>query len=290
MLDGEFQKGAMTVDQYRARVEELIKQTAYGRQVTQQQEEAQRSLRQETQAGFELMLKLKTAHDNAITSFQNEVEQVEFETQTLGMNNAEREVALQLRRLEKSLVDTNADEIQKYAQRLRESIQAQEEIRAQLSTWTDLADKAAQFGKSLLDGPQAAIQSLRSIVKQFAADLIGIFAKRWILQLGASLLGGAGGTLANAAGTVGQGTVAGAVGNTLGGFLGSLGGSLLTGAGGMIGGSFGAGLTYAGSAGVFAGAAELGGAGSLAFQLGSALPVLGAVVAGIYLLAKAFRG
>jgi hypothetical protein len=288
-LDGEFQKGTMTVEQYRARVEELIKQTSYARQVTQQQEEAQRSLRQENQAGFELMLKLKNAHDNALTSFEGEVEQIEFETQTMGLNNAERQVALGLRRLEKSLVDTSAAEIQNYAQRLRDSIATQEQMRDQLSIWSDLADKAAAFGKSLLDGPRAAIQSLRSIVKQFAADLIGIFAKRWILQLGASLLGGAGGTLANAAGTVGQGTVAGAVGNTLGGFLGSLGGSLLTGAGGMIGGSsFGAGLTYAGSAGVFAGAAELGGAGSLAFQLGSALPVLGAVVAGIYLLAKAF--
>jgi hypothetical protein len=146
-------------------------------------------------------------------------------------------------------------------------------LRDQLSVWSELGDQAGAFFADLALNGRSAFDHLRNSLKGFVAEIIALFAKRWVLQIGAGLSGSS--ALGAAASQVGQGTATGAAGN----MLGNLSGSFLTGAGSLIGGSFGAGLTYTGSAGMLAGLAELGGAGSALFQLGAALPGIGTALA-----------
>lgn len=170
-------------------------------------------------------------------------------------------------------------------------------LRDQLSVWGAISDAGSRAFSDLLLHGTSALHELLDEGKQFIAEMVGLFAKRLILQVGASMVGGVGGqALAAQAAAAGQGTTAGAGLNVVSSGMSSLGSSLgimgstglLAGLGGAIGGSFGAGLTFTGSAGLAAGLGELGGAGSLAFQLGAIIPVIGWVIAIAALLYSIF--
>lgn len=104
--------------------------------------------------------------------------------------------------------------------REREALLAAKEAREQqLSVWSELSDRGARFFYDLALSGKDAFASLKQSLKSFAAELVALFAKRWILQLGAALTGST--ALGAAAATAGEGTLAGS--------LLSAGGSLLQG-------------------------------------------------------------
>lgn len=113
--------------------------------------------------------------------------------------------------------------------------QAREE---QLSVWSEISDRGARFFADLaLDGKDA-FKSLKEGLRSFAAEMVALFAKRWILQLGANLTGNT--ALSTLAGNAGQGSLAGTLlssgGSLLASGLGSLGlGSASQFVGGMTG-------------------------------------------------------
>lgn len=161
----------------------------------------------------------------------------------------------------------------------------------QLSVWRDLADRASQFFGDLVMHGKSAFSSLRDMLKQFLAEMVSLFAKRWILQLGASMMGGgvSGGALASQAQSTGAGTLAGAAMNGLTSYgMSSLGlGSLISGAGTGLAGAFGTGVLT--GAGDFVGTGLAGMAGNVALAAGAtdafaatvaaAVPVIGWIVA-----------
>lgn len=89
--------------------------------------------------------------------------------------------------------------------------------RGQLSIWTDLSSAAGKFFGDLIVNGKSAFDRLKQSVKEFAQEMIALFAQKFILQLAASALGAgaAGNALANAAGSLGGNTVAGALGSSL---------------------------------------------------------------------------
>lgn len=103
--------------------------------------------------------------------------------------------------------------------REREALLAAKQAREeQLSVWNEVSDRGARFFADLALSGKDAFKSLKDSLKSFAAEMIALFAKRWILQLGASLTGNT--ALSALAGNAGQGTLAGT--------LLSSGGSLLS--------------------------------------------------------------
>lgn len=164
---------------------------------------------------------------------------------------------------------------------------------AALEVWSDVSRRGAAFFEDLIFSGEKAFDVLKRHLKSFVAELVSIFAQRWILQVGASALGVGGAGLASAAGQVGQGTLAGAAGTWLGGAA-SAGGAYLFGSaatgGAALAGTYGMAATYGLGAGTAA-TSGLMGSGGLMATLGSLGPVGWAALAvlAIAAVATAFR-
>lgn len=184
-------------------------------------------------------------------NFREYVDQVKLETEMMGLSDSERRIAIELAKLEKAGYDTRDPSIRAYIASLREQYAAQESIRNQVSIWQQVGDAAGTFFNDILLHGKSAIQALRDLFKQLLAEMISIFAKRWVLQLAAAATGST--ALGAAAGQVGQGTLAGAAGSWIGGASTALGGA--------YGASEGFAMGWAsGVAGPTAGYAEVAGA------------------------------
>jgi hypothetical protein len=158
---------------------------------------------------------------DAILATEKSIDQLTFETSLMGKSNLERERAIALRQLELAGIKEGTQGYEGLRERMLAAVDAQEamrlkqeQIRSQVSVWTQLADAAGNFFSDLVQHGRSAFDNLSKMVKQLLADMIGLFAKRWILQIVASLTGST--ALSAAAGQAGQGTVAGALGNWLG--------------------------------------------------------------------------
>lgn len=119
------------------------------------------------------------------------------------------------------------------ARRLQEDLAriAQENY---LRVWDELATRGADFFVDLVFHGREAFKRLGESLKQFAAEMLAIFAKRWILNMGANLTGSP--TLSAMAGATGQGTLAGAALNWAGSTIPGVaaGGEFLAGATGTF--------------------------------------------------------
>ncbi|MGE0358933.1 MAG: phage tail length tape measure family protein [Burkholderiales bacterium] len=145
-----------------------------------------------------------------------------------------------------------------------------------LRFWDEASSVAGSFFADLVTNGRDAFDNLRQWVKQLLADMVGLFAKRWVLNLaaGGTFLGSAGAAMA---GGVGEGSIAG---GGLGGILGAASSLLPGGA---------AGTAFANIANM--GASFLGASGSVASAIGSVasfVPVIGAAIAVVSLLASVF--
>jgi hypothetical protein len=90
-------------------------------------------------------------------------------------------------------------------------------LREQAELWGHVGDMAGEFANALTHGIGSAFDNLRDQAKRFLAELIAIFAKRWVLQLAAGSIGSS--ALAATAGQVGQGSIGGAAASWLGSSL-----------------------------------------------------------------------
>lgn len=148
-------------------------------------------------------------------------------------------------------------------------------LKEQSKTWDELSSKAGQFFGDLVMNGKSAFDRLRTEVKNFAQEIIALFAQRYILQMVAGVTG------SGAAANAGAGSLAGNVLNALGGSGGAAGGLLdVLGLGGSAfgaaaGAGFSAGLSTLGIA-ASAGASAVGGFTAV---LGAAVPVIGWIVA-----------
>lgn len=199
------------------------------------------------------------------------------------------------------------DQDKAYAERMKadkeyfEWLQKMEQyaFEQQAGVWNDLADIAAGFASNLVNGVGSAFDYLKQQAKSFLAEMLAIFAKRWVLQIAAGATGMTG--FSAMASQVGQGTAPGSILNMLTG-SGGLGSSALASIGGSIAGLGGG---FAGGLGAFVGGiGELGllgsvgastsagitalGAGNIMGGLGSLLGPAALAIGAIYALHKAF--
>jgi hypothetical protein len=62
---------------------------------------------------------------------------------------------------------------------------ARHAMQQQLTLWNQVGDAAGNFFSDLVMHGKSAFDNLRQYVKQLLADMISLFAKRWVLQLAA---------------------------------------------------------------------------------------------------------
>jgi hypothetical protein len=165
-------------------------------------------------------------------------------------------------------------------------------MRNELSLWNELGDAAGRFFNDILLNGKGVFDSLKTLVKQFASEMIALFAKRFILQLGASATGSS--TLANAAQSSGNsllGTGLSAAGNygatalgytglgTIGEFAGAATGAIPAGAIGAEAVAAGVGIDTAAA-----------GAGGALYAGLAAIPVWGWIALAVIAAFAAFSG
>lgn len=320
-----FVTGAISAETYGAALEALIAQQPAVAISAKNLAEANKLLLESETALMQAMEKMRDLQQSALDQSHSTVEDAQFQLSLLGKTQAQieqltaaRQADLELRRqaaeipsedgmsaeqaavLEK-LIAINEQHKAQIGLILNEKAAVQE----QLSVWGDLGDRVGTFFSDLVTHGGSTIDKLRALFKQLLADMIKIFAQRWILQLGASAVGGAaGGALANEAGSVGANTLGGATNSLIGTGLSTAGeylfGSAGTAtAGGMIEG-YSSGLIgsggFAATLGTAAGglAEGLGASAASAAAFGeavaAAVPVIGWIVAIGMILYSVFGG
>lgn len=228
MLRGEWAAGEMSLEKYQARVGELIKQTKFGSQALAAMEEAARENNRAFDEAFAIVERAREATENSIRSARELTEGLEFEAQALTMTNAEREIAIRLRDLERSGLDKSSEAYALFAERIRNAVIKKEELQGQIDLWNEVERSAHDYFVNILADGQNAFERLKNALKTGLYELLyQMTAKKWILQIGAkvsdnpAIAGTAGGFL-------GGGDLLGGLGN----ILSSAGGA------GMLGGSF----------------------------------------------------
>lgn len=146
-----------------------------------------------------------------------------------------------------------------------------DETRVAVSLWSQLGDIVGDFFADLIFNGKKAFESLRNLVKRLLADMIALFAKRWVLQMAGQ------GSVATQAG---QGTLSGAANSLVGTGVG-MAGEYLAGAAGFTG--VGTWATFTGAASGAIPAAAIGaeavaaGVGVNTFAAGA-----GSALSGVY--------
>lgn len=141
-----------------------------------------------------------------------------LETRLIGASAKDRELAVLA--LEKELAIRKvlnpelAAQIAKYYDERAAMVATRADREQQLSVWNDIAERGSRLFIDMATAGKGAFDMLKSAAKDFLKEMISIFLRRWILQLGAAATGSS--ALATQAGQVGQGTAAGALGSWLG--------------------------------------------------------------------------
>lgn len=265
--------GKISLDAYGKAMDTLLARQPFFKAARDAEISAARVRNEEVEREIEAERRLQEQKNSTIRSLDEYIAELEFETSIMGLSNAEREKAIALRRLEAAGIDTSTEAVQQFVNRLRDQVQAQENLRNQVSVWNELSDGAGRFFYDLALNGRDAFTSLKNSLKSFAAEIVALFAKRWVLQLGASITGST--ALGAAASTAGDGSLAGSLLNAGGSFFGGsgiAGGLLQSGLSTILGGGTGGAVA----------ASELVG------MLSAAGPYI-AAIAGVYALYQAFK-
>ncbi len=171
------------------------------------------------------------------------------------------------------------DELRAMGKITEEFYREQDRIREQdtanqLKIYDELGTRLGDFFADLVVNGKSAFDRLRDSLKQFAAEMIALFAKKWILNLVGNSIGG----------SVGQSLLA-LAGNS---GVGSLAGSALSGLGSLFGGGATGGAEIWAGAGYGEAAAGAAGAtgGGIGSMFATALPWIAAIGAAYALIKK----
>lgn len=160
----------------------------------------------------------RAAVDEFIGVLRESNKDLQLEADAVGKTTEQRELMVLALEKERKLRG-NVSEAQKkiiedlYAERAA-IIATKAEREGQLNLWTEIADRGSRAFADLVTSGKSAFDTLKNMLRDFAKELLALFAKRWILQLAASATGSA--SLGAAAQSAGANTLAGSA-------LGSLG-------------------------------------------------------------------
>lgn len=282
-LNIAFVTGRINVDQYAKLIDLLIQQQPFyqkGIERILKTEKLLEEQREQDRKDREDLIKLG---DAKIKQLAVDNELMQLEADLLGASTVQRELGLNAFQKEIALRGVTDDYQRSTIERLYDERAAlilvrDARLRAFDNTtgmWRDLADGARDFAQNVRSVGDA-YDWLKNKAIQVGNEILGIFAQKIMLNIGATLTtGAASSALASQAGNVGQGTFSGVAGQ----FAGS---ALNTGAGALLAGGGAGGFTTAFSAGYTAQAAYLAGTAETAAASGTLAGSMGAGMAEIY--------
>lgn len=248
ILNKALEKGAISLERHEDLMAKLVKQQPIYKAGIEAQAKLEESVAKALADGAQ-------ERRRQLESIQESIDRRREENETFGLTE-EQIASLTIARLEERLAILQAsgameDELANLAEeielrkQLRDQIgrgegirQAQEraskDLQDQLSLWDEISDRGSRFFYDLALNGKDAFSSLKQSLKSFAAEMVALFAKKWILQLGASLTGST--ALSALAGQTGDGSLAGSLLGSLGGAAGGL---LQSGLSSILGGGTG---------------------------------------------------
>jgi hypothetical protein len=144
----------------------------------------------EHKADVEYTEKRGQALADLANSWEDATTEMQQELDLLGLSNVDRQKAILLEKARLDIIAAGGDAAA--IRDINENLQAQlglldqiNEKQQTLDIWNHLGDMAGEFANALTHGVGSAFDYLKQQAKQLLAEMIAIFAKRWILQLAA---------------------------------------------------------------------------------------------------------
>ena len=231
-LHGLYTSGRIGIDEYRKAVELLTEKQEFAKQIRQDLISQAQLANQIAEQAIDAEEKHRQTVEGQIKTGREMLENIKFETAALQMTNAEREVAIALRELERQGIVDGTEAYAAYAEQIRAAVlnreTVEEAIEAQRTLHNDNQKMVDQFGQSLADALMKGGKSGWEYIK-------GLFRQQLVMRIG-MIISGAIGSLFGGAAMAGQGgggmsllNIGSSAANLLSG------GSLLTRAGSWLG-------------------------------------------------------
>lgn len=231
-LHGLYTSGRIGIDEYRKAVELLTEKQEFAKQLRQDLISQAQLANQIAEQAIDAEEKHRQTVEGQIKTGREMLENIKFETAALQMTNAEREVAIALRELERQGIVDGTEAYAAYAEQIRAAVlnreTVEEAIEAQRTLHNDNQKMVDQFGQSLADALMKGGKSGWEYIK-------GLFRQQLVMRIGMSISGAIGSLFGGAAmaGQGGGGMSLLNIGSSAANLLS--GGSLLTRAGSWLG-------------------------------------------------------
>lgn len=225
--------GRISADEYRQALQALTEEQPHVQEAARKAAQAERDLQKQRQEQEQTL-------QRQIEGLAELLDNLEFETQLIGKNAHQREVATRLREIERLGIERGTEAWRQYAAAIedvtRRKVQAQDKEKRQKKLQDEWKKTADQINQSLTDALMRGFESGKGFARNLRDTLKNLFGTLVLRPLIQPIVGGIGGFFATGLGS----TAASAAGGA-GGGLGQLG--LLGRAGSMFGNWFGGGTT-----------------------------------------------
>lgn len=191
-----YQKGRISVDEYRDAVENLITTQKFSTDAQKAQSTALAALAKSNNAAFDeefaSIEKRRLSNEAQIRNGREMLEQIQFETSLLGMNSTQREQAIAMRELERAGVIKGTQAYEAYAEAVKKATMDRAAQQETLDFWRDVESTASSvFMDIALNGEDAFKRIGESIKREVIQMLYEMTVKKWIFQI-AGISGGTG--------------------------------------------------------------------------------------------------
>lgn len=190
-----YQAGKITLEEYRGAVETLITTQKFAKDAADEARKANIAAGESNNAAFDEVFnareKERLAVEARIKSGREMLEDLQFETQLLGMNTQQREVAIAMRELERQGVVAGTEAYRAYADQIQRAIADKQQTQKMVDMWSDFEGAARDVFMDIAENGSDAFKRIgQSIKREVLQTLYEMTVKKWIIQVAGSYGGG----------------------------------------------------------------------------------------------------
>lgn len=193
-----YQAGKITLEEYRGAVEALITTQKFAKDAADEALKANIAAGESNNAAFDEVFnareKERLSVEERIKAGREMLEELQFETQLLGMNAEQREMAIAMRELERKGVVASTEAYKAYADQIQRAIADKQQTQKMVDMWSDFEGAARDVFMDIAENGSDAFKRIgQSIKREVLEMLYEMTVKKWIIQVAGSYGGGIGG-------------------------------------------------------------------------------------------------
>ena len=200
-LHGLYTSGRIGIDEYRKAVELLTEKQEFAKQLRQDLISQAQLANQIAEQAIDAEEKHRQTVEGQIKTGREMLENIKFETAALQMTNAEREVAIALRELERQGIVEGTEAYRAYAKQIREAVLNKDAVKSQRQIEEEWRRTSDQIGQQFTDALIQGGASVKEALKRMFQNLV----LRPIIQPIMTAIGGGVASLIGGPAMAGQG-------------------------------------------------------------------------------------